>query len=129
MIRAGQKNRIRKWLVGYLLLVLIVPVSGVYAMPDQQAASNEIPPCHQTQQHEQAAVAPDSGHNCCDSLHQCAGDCDHDCTDCFSTGHAPCLVSTTAELQQIHQIHLVPVSVINNGVTPTLLLRPPCQIS
>jgi hypothetical protein len=122
---AWQKNRLRKWLVGFLLLAISVPsASGVYAMTNQQAASNDTPPCHQTQQHEQAVAASDSGHDCCDSLHQCGGNCDHDCTDCYSTGHAPCIVSSSAEPQQIQQLHLVPVSFINNGVTPTPLLRP-----
>ena len=128
MIRAGQKNRLRKWLTSILLLAMIVPASGGYAMPAQQAASNDMPPCHQMQQHEQAAAVSDSGHNCCDSLHQCAGNCGHDCSDCFSTGHAPCLIGSSAEFQQIHQAHLVPVSIINFGVTPTLLLRPPRYI-
>ena len=131
MIRPGQKNRLRNWLIRVLLLAMVIPgSSAVLAMPDPQAGSNDVSPCHQSQSHhQQTASESDTGHSCCDSLHQCGGNCDHGCKDCFSTGHAPCLISSSAELQHTDKIYLLPVSVINNGVISPLLLRPPRHIS
>jgi hypothetical protein len=127
MFRFGQDGKVRKWLVGLLLCVLIVPASGLYAMPNKQSADNGLPPCHQVQDQEQTATQGKSSKSCCDSLHQCDGNCDHDCSDCFSTGHLFGLIPLPAEPQQSASSHSIPISSYHNGLKSTNLLRPPRQ--
>lgn len=128
MFRSGKNNRLRDWLVKLILLAMIVPASGMYALPDQQAANSVLPPCHQSQQQdEQISAKSTASKSCCDSLHECSGNCIHDCTDCFSNGQVGGLIIFSDELQQSKKIYIHPVSSYNNGVSPTLLLRPPRQ--
>ena len=118
----------RKWLIGLLLCALVVPASGLYAMPSKQSADDALPPCHQVQDHEQTVIQGNSSKDCCDSLHQCNGNCDHDCSDCFSTAHLFGLIILPAEPQQAADSHSFPVSTYHSGLSLTLLLRPPCQV-
>jgi len=127
MFKLGQDDKVRKWLIRLLLCALIVPASSLYAMPSQQSADNELPPCHQVQDNEQTASKGVSTNGCCDTLHQCDGSCGHDCSDCFSTGHLFGLITLPAEPQQSASSHSAPVSSYPNGLITTLLLRPPCQ--
>jgi hypothetical protein len=110
-----------------LLSSLIIPASSLYAMPNELPVDNGIPPCHQVQDQEQTASKSHGAKNCCDTLHQCNGNCDHDCSDCFSTGHVFGLISFPADPQHLTSIHKIPVSSYHTGLTSTDLLRPPRQ--
>lgn len=125
MFRFGQDGKVRKWLVMLLLSSLIIPASSLYAMPNEQPVDNGFLPCHQMQDQDQTATQRNSSKNCCDSLHQCDGKCEHDCSDCFSTGHVFGLTNFPAEPQQSTSHHTIPVSSYHTGLTSTGLLRPP----
>lgn len=127
MMLTGQNHSLRKWLIRLLLLTMLFPATGLYAMPDQQVASNEFPPCHQLQGQDHTLDQSIERKSCCDSLHQCSGDCDHGCTDCFSTLHSPCLISFSSELQRTEKLFTIPASTYSTGISPTLFLRPPRQ--
>ena len=123
----GQNNSMRIWLVRLLLLTMIFPATSLYAMPDQQLVSNDATPCHQSHGQSHTLEHNLEKKSCCDSLHQCAGDCDHGCSDCFSTSHSPCLILFSSELQRTEKLFAIPGSSYSTGVSPTLLLRPPRQ--
>ena len=127
MFRFGQKGKVRKWLVMLLLSALIIPASSLYAMPDKRSVDNGLPPCHQVQDHEETSGKAHDSKNCCDTLHQCNGNCDHDCSDCFSTGHVFGLISFPAELQHSTSDHTILVSSYHTDLISTDLLRPPRQ--
>ena len=127
MFRLRHISVMRKWLVGLLVCALMLPAYSLYAMPSTQSADNTVPPCHQKQDQEQTATQANNSKDCCDSLHQCNGNCDHDCSDCFSSGHLLGLITLPAELPGSVNSHSLLVTTSHNGLTPTLLLRPPCQ--
>ena len=128
MFKFGQDNKVRKWLLRLLLCSLIIPTSGLYAMSGKQSADNASPPCHQMQDFEQITTQANSGKGCCDTLHQCDDNCDHGCTNCFSSGHFMALVSLPVEPQHSTSAYSLPVFSYHNGLIPTLLLRPPRQL-
>jgi hypothetical protein len=127
MIRLRQNSGMRRWLTGLLVCALMIPGYSLYAMPSTQTVDNAKPPCHQLQDQEQIATQGNNNMDCCESLHQCNGNCDHDCSDCFSTGHLLGLIALPAELAGSASSHSLAVITSHNGLTPTLLLRPPCQ--
>ncbi len=112
-------------MVGLLLCALMVPASGLYAMPAKQPAEDGLPPCHQVLDHEQTANKDRGSKDCCGTLHQCDGSCEHECSDCFSTGHLFGLISFPAESQQPATTNSLPVSTYHSGLYLNLLLRPP----
>lgn len=123
--RFGQETKMRKWFVGLLLLALIVPGFSTYAMPAKQPANDGLPPCHQMLDHDQTSKKVSGAKGCCGTLHQCDGSCDHGCSDCFSTGHFFALISLPAESPRSTNTYSLPVSIYHNGLSLTLLLRPP----
>jgi len=123
--RFGQQGKVRKWLVGLLLCTLFVPAFSLYALPYKQSADDSLPPCHQVQDRDQVASTSHGSKSCCNILHQCDGNCGHACSDCFSTGHFFGLITLPAEPQRSASLFSLPVPTYYNGVSPTLLLRPP----
>lgn len=128
MFRFGQYGRVRKWFIMLLLSSLIIPASSLYAMSNEQPVDNGLPPCHQVQDHKQTTGKAHGANSCCDTVHQCNGNCDHDCSDCFSTVHVFGLISFAAEPQYSTRHHMIPVSLYHTGLTSTDLLRPPRQL-
>lgn len=128
MIRSRQNSGMRKWLASLLVCALLIPSYSLYAIPGKQSADSGMPPCHQVQDQERTVSLDNSSKDCCDPLHQCDGNCDHQCSDCFSTGHLFVLSTFADEPLQSVISHGLPVSTFHLGLTPTLLLRPPCQL-
>ena len=127
MFRVWLQSGARKWLVGLLVSVLVVPASGLYAMPGSQTADISLTPCHHAQNYMQTDSNTQGVNECCDTLHQCDGNCDHECSDCFSTGHFLALVTFSYEPPPLSNSHSIPLSSYHTGIAPTNLLRPPCQ--
>ena len=127
MIRLRQNSGMRRWLAGLLVCALMIPVSSLYAMPGTQSVDNTVPPCHQVQDQEQIPAQDSSSMDCCESLHQCNGTCEHQCSDCFSSGHLFALITLPDQPVRSASTYSFPVSTSHNGLTSTLLLRPPSQ--
>ena len=123
----GLNLNLKIWLGRLLLLTMMFPATSLYAMPAQQESDKEVVPCHQLHGEIQKQTEKIDSKCCCDSLHQCSGDCEHACTDCFSSFHSPFLITFSGELQQSEKLFAYPASSYGIGISSTLLLRPPRQ--
>ena len=127
MFRAKLTSGMRKWLVGLVTCALMLPAYSLSAMPDKQSSDSGKPPCHQTQIQDQLATQDHGSKDCCESLHQCNGTCEHQCSDCFSSGHLFGLITFPDQSIRSASTYSFPVSTSHNGLPSTQLLRPPCQ--
>ena len=127
MFRVWRQSGVHKWFVRLLVIALLIPSTPLFALPGQHAEVADSPPCHQSQQQSQFAEEVSNQNDCCDSLHQCAGNCEHDCSDCYSSSSIWGVITLPAEPQLSGNSHSIPVSSYHTGLAPTLLLRPPCQ--
>ncbi len=128
MFRRWLHSGAHKWLVRLLVFMLLVPTPALYAMPAQQTVETDTPSCHQVQQQAQFAVEATTQDDCCSSSDNCMGDCEHDCTDCYSSGSVPAVITATTESQITSTSRYIPVSSSHTGLVQIILLRPPCQV-